>query len=193
MSKEYSKKDYGRLMDEFKSLHESYPKRANKEAYYSLLEMGKIRPTQATKFQSNFHIIVILAIAVMNLVTSFNYPEHTFFGLFGFIFFLGGYFVGTQKEEGVIIFLFSHGVTGFCIMNGYCVAQIFNNPMFSDSPTKLFLLLGLAALFFLGSLIYGTITNLSDKFRDNAMNRGITISLAAISTIIIQVLAIMIK
>ena len=41
MSKEYSKKDFNLLMEEFQALHDEKPKKVERESYYSLLKMSR--------------------------------------------------------------------------------------------------------------------------------------------------------
>ena len=125
----------------------------------------------------------------MCIFTAIFEPTSIPITLFGIIFFCAGYFV-TMSDNGVVLFLFSHGLVGFCVMNGYSFVKIVSNPVITDNPTKIFILLGLAVVLELVSLTYGAIYSSSKELKMNPVNK---FALAALSTIIIQTLAILIN
>ena len=188
MEQKNSKKDYYKLIDELKTIAAERPKEAQAEAYYSLQQMGKIKFEGYNKFLYNLPLIFAIFIFIMNVITCFNNPTQIPFGLFGLIFFFAGYFIG-MNESG-LLFLFSHGFTGFCVMNGLSVYSIVKNPIITDSPTLIIILLVVALLLVISSLIYGTIYSFSDNLKINPINKSIPLALAGLSTVVIQSLAI---
>ena len=78
-------------------------------------------------------------------------------------------------------------------MNRYSFVKIVSNPVITDNPTKIFILLGLAVVLELASLTYGAIHSSSKELKMNPVNKCIPFALAALSTIIIQTLAILIN
>ena len=191
MTKYYSKKDYPKLMEELKKYGQEKPKKAQREAFFSLIRMGKIRVEGKIKFLFSLPLVISIFAVIVNIVTCYFFPEFIIINLFGLVFFLVGYNISFKLEEDVkIVFMFSHGLIGFIVMNASSFAKIIKNPLLSDSPVYIILLLILAALLLFASLIYGTIYSFITELKSNPIRRCIPILLASLSTTIIQGLAI---
>lgn len=107
-------------------------------------------------------IVILLLLGLFSISTN---PESMIMYYFGMVFFLAGFFIGTnQDSKMVIIFLFSHGGTGLALMLGSLLYPIFDSPILSDMPTKLTIVLiiifGLALIGF----ILETIFNIAERF-----------------------------
>ena len=73
------------------------------------------------------NIFLILLIGLFNISTYYMY-------FFGLIFFIAGYLIGKFVPMFGIIFLFSHGGTGFGLMIASLIGESINNPLFQDNP-----------------------------------------------------------
>lgn len=115
-------------------------------------------------------------------------PQNFLFYLFGFVFFIAGFGVailaGDTKGSG-IIFYFSHGATGYCIMTYSIIAERFNTAIFSDLSNTLKIYLGIIAGLILVGILYGIIYNLSDTLKLNKFNKVFLLLLFFVSIILI--------
>lgn len=114
-----------------------------------------------------FTIIISILMCLFSLIGLFNPLNEggdiVILGIFGFVFFIAGYFINFQAKGAGIIFLFSHGMTGFCIMCGPIVAQILKLPFMQDNPINIYIYLGVLALIAFVSLLSSVVISLSDK------------------------------
>lgn len=137
----------------------------------ALLEIKKEKNEMSINEVLNLHkekvitgilIVILLLLGLFSISTN---PESMIMYYFGMVFFLAGFFIGTnQDSKMVIIFLFSHGGTGLALMLGSLLYPIFDSPILSDMPTKLTIVLiiifGLALIGF----ILETIFNVAERF-----------------------------
>jgi hypothetical protein len=127
----------------------------------------------------------------MNAVTTYHNSAQVATGLFGLCFFAAGYFIScSEVKGGATVALFSHGLTGFCIMNSLPAMHILHSPLMSDVSGSIgvWIIAALATLIL--SLFFGLLNSLIPEFRENPIKKSLAFAFAAISTIIIQVLAI---
>lgn len=129
------------------------------------------KPLIAKKDREMLYIVCIcIFMALTSLLGLFNpYAEEIIsplaMGISGIIFFIAGYFVNYAAKGFGIIFLFSHGMTGFCLMCGSIIGSILDVPIMHDNPTTVYIYLGILAVIAFASLITSIIINLSDKLR----------------------------
>ena len=83
---------------------------------------------------------------------------------FGFAFFLSGHFVGMHEKGFGLIFLFSHSVTGMCIMIVSMLNAV-DNPLLTDLSIKEYCYLIVMFFFFIIATIYVIVYNLSTKIK----------------------------
>ena len=192
MSKDYSKNDYQMLLAAYQEARELYPKKVENDAYYSLMQLGKIRVEGLKKFENSLFGICATAIGIINIISSFFLgPVVIPIVLFGFAFFLAGYYVGTQPNG--LLGIYAHGLVGFCIMNGYPIFTIFNNPIMNSRPPIIIGALALGFIIQFIGLVYAALYNFSDTLKGNIINKNIPIMLATLATFIFHLTAILIK
>ena len=111
--------------------------------------------------------VLAILIAVMGI---FNLSTFTMY-LFGFVFFISGLLVGLKTDTAGIIFLFSHGVTGMCLMIGSQIGGFLASPAVNDASVGTYLYLGIGLVLIVISIIYSILYNLSSnlKTRKNAI------------------------
>ncbi len=188
MSKDYSKNNFQMLLASYNEARESNPRKVEKDAYYSLLDMGLIESTGLEKLKSKLFGICATICGLIVLLSIFTIGPESTIGIAGFAFFLAGYFVGTQQDG--LVAIYAHGLIGFCLMNGYAAYTVFNSALLLPRlRILLFLVLGIAIIIQLIGLIYAAIYNYSDNLKTNKFNKNVPILLATISTIIISVTA----
>ena len=95
-------------------------------------------------------------------------------GIAGVAFFSALYLVLSNPEPNSIVFIYSHGLTGYAMMNWEMIANILKSPLLSDGANNIFVLLIVALILLVGGILYGTV------------NRSIPVLLAGTSTIIIH-------
>ena len=192
MSRQYSKQDYQMLLASYEEARELYPKKVENDAYYSLMQLGKIRVEGLKKFENSLFGICAAAIVIMNIISCFFLgPEVIPIVLFGFVFFLAGYYVGTQPNG--LLGIYAHGLVGFCIMNGYPIFSVLDNPIMNSRPPIIIGALALGFIIQFIGLIYAALYNFSDTLKGNIINKNIPIMLATLATFIFHLTAILIK
>ena len=78
-------------------------------------------------------LLLFLIVIGIILIGFFNIGEIAlYFG--GVAFFLAGIGIGMFVDAFGLIFLFSHGMTGLCLMMGVLLSKILENPVLSDGP-----------------------------------------------------------
>lgn len=78
-------------------------------------------------------LLLFLIVIGIILIGFFNIGEIAlYFG--GVAFFLAGIGIGMFIDVFGLIFLFSHGMTGLCLMMGALLSKILENPVLSDGP-----------------------------------------------------------
>ena len=116
-------------------------------------------------FDVPYDILFFCLLSIMIVLIGFlNFSNIGLF-LFGFVFFITGLLIGFNEKIFGIIFLFSHGMTGLCIMETALLGDILNSPIFSDYPIKIYIYLGIIVFIFVISLIFSILYNLSDNLK----------------------------
>mgnify|MGYP007069921350 CR=1 FL=1 len=172
---------YDRYMKKMKELHDDYPSLAEEEARIGLERLGthidKNNSVVHTKLFGDVEIRKLLYIGLFILIGLVGIA--TFFQpldgdaaipmyVFGMVFFVTGFCIGTMKDGKYfgIIFLFSHGMTGYGLMTSSVLGDILDSPLLSDGNTT-FIFFYIALWVILVCLGIGSsiIYNLSDKLK----------------------------
>lgn len=130
-------------------------------------------------FQFVIYIIMILFSTMMLLP---NNIENISLFIFGIVFFIAGFNVATGKDtKGFgLIFLFSHGMTGYGIMIGSLIGGRINEAILSDigGNTNFYLLLTISVILIavIGTIIY----NLNDAWKNEMRYKLIILLLYAV-------------
>lgn len=106
-------------------------------------------------------VIVCLGILALGLFNIKNYSMY----LFGFVFFVAGMLVGSFFPVFGIIFLISHGMTGFGIMVGALEVKNYLT-LLSDAPAFFGILLGIIVIGLFGFGIFFTIIHSLGKLKN---------------------------
>ena len=85
--------------------------------------------------------------------------------LFGLVFFFAGVYMGLFVKGFGVLFLFSHGMTGLCFMEGSIIAKVIENPRFTDGYNMLYIYAGIVILIFAVATVITMIHNFSDTAR----------------------------
>ena len=88
MSKEYSKSDFQMLLSSYSEARELNPKKVEKDAYYSLLDMGAIELEGINKIKSKMFIICAIICALMIVLLFITSGPEAMMGLGGYVFFI---------------------------------------------------------------------------------------------------------
>ena len=167
-------------IDELKRLYEVDPKRAIKEVERFNANLKSIvfskQPSEVEK-RNNIIVLVVLSIIILleGLFILTGSGKVASIGLYfaGFLFFISGHFVGMNDKGYGLIFLFSHSVTGMCLMISSMLGNIINNPILSDLPTNGYYYLLATIAMFVVATIYVIIFNLSERVKQIKYSRFI--------------------
>ncbi len=182
MSHKYSKKDYGMLIGRIRDEHSKNPRRAEREAYRLLYKDNKINSKGIPKFINNLGTVCLIFLLVFLLFGKYN----ALLGVAGLAFFSAMLLVLKEPQSNSIIFVFSHGLTGYAMMNGEMFYNMINSPILSDGLSVILILLIVAGILLIAGVSYAVLYCLSDDLRLNPVNRNIPTLLATISTIVIH-------
>ncbi len=115
-------------------------------------------------------IVISLGIVLVGLINI----ETFFIYIFGVVFFLAGYFVSFYNEGVGLIFLFSHGITGLCVMVGSMISKIGLSGL-TDSTFSVRIFMGVALMLFIAGTVMSILCNLSKNFREMVKNLPLVI------------------
>ena len=119
-------------------------------------DIDNVRFKLDPKFNILYIVIICFIIILLGLFSLESFPGY----FFGSVFFFAGLFIGLFVPIFGLIFLFSHGLTGFCIMMG-SIGERFTGPLYSDaSGSGYFMLLGLAAILAICGFIFTILHNI---------------------------------
>ena len=125
--------------------------------------------------------LLFFIIALLGLINIRSYPMY----LFGLVFFAAGICTGLFAKGFGIIFLFSHGGTGFGLMISALLTDRFSEIALSDISHNMKIYLGIIVLLivigFLGTIIY----NLSESLNKNKYNKLFPIIFLGISLFLV--------
>lgn len=159
-----------------KLLRESYliePKNTLAEMKYCLKRLKvssdsssslALNISQAFKDIDMSLFLLVVIIIFIGLVGFFQIKNIIMY-LFGLVFFLTGLEIGLKQKGIGLIFLVSHGGTGFGVMLASLVGNYIASPLFTDLSLKVYVYLGI--MFIVGIMALGIIllSNLSDSFK----------------------------
>ncbi len=173
--------DYYNLQEEvdncsnkLKQLHEINPKMAKKEIKLfnsklnSLIKYEKIEKDKTKP--SNKSVLIVLSIIIfleiLFLVDTNSDSLSYFLYLFGYAFFLSGHFIGMNVPYAGIVFLFTHSVTGMCIMISSLVGKSIVSPVITDLSQTAINYLVICLILFILATLYVIAYNISSKVRE---------------------------
>lgn len=113
---------------------------------------------------SFFPFIIFIGIVLFSLIGFFQLNNYGMY-FFGEVFFFAGLGVGLYIPAFGLIFLASHGGTGFAIMLGSLLSESLNSPIWSDHPVNLYLYFGLMILIGVIAVLLSIVHNLSRSMK----------------------------
>ena len=121
-----------------------------------------------------FLITIIVLIGLINISSSY------LFYLMGIVFFLSGIFIGFNEKGFGLIFLFSHGFSGLCLMIGSQIYDVINNPLLHDNAYNVWIYMGIGVLLIIIAFLIAVFINLSDNLRHNYKIKNIVFSILVV-------------
>ena len=129
------------------------------------------------------YAIIILIIGIVNLM----YEGGSIFTYyFGAVFLIVGLFIGLFVPGFGLIFLFSHGGSGYGIMNAKAISLMWNSKVTSTNLPDIKIVLSFAFFLLVVGVILTFVYNLSEKFKSKSSNLILILSLILASILIIQ-------
>ena len=121
----------------------------------------------AKEVQCDIFLLIVVAILIV-LVGFLNISS---FGLYlaGVVFFFAGMTIGLFVDVFGLIFMFSHGICGLCLMTGSLIYGILENPILTDGPLHPSIIIcGVIVIgLFIAATLLGIIHNLSSTAKNN--------------------------
>lgn len=151
---------FNNLIRELYELRDKNPKKMEREAHESLVKLGYYPSSTTSKNQEDKMKLIVCGIILLLCLFS----HQIFLYVFGFIFFIAGHFVGTIDNNGGVIFIFSHGLTGLCFMIGSIIFPFVNNIIGSNNVI-LYCYLIVTFLFFLIGILSCVVYCLNDRLK----------------------------
>ena len=182
-----------KYIEKINEMYEQYPQKVSEEIRKSLNRLNEIEDKkeengvkkvidELSKYKGKFLfaiiLIVILLIGLFNIKNNID-AIPMYYG--GIIFFVAGYLIGFYLKGFGLIFLLSHGGTGFAIMMGSLLSTVFSNPIMSDNPIKIVIYLILIGIIIFLATILVIAHNLSDYLKTKEYFLCIPMLLYAIS------------
>ena len=122
--------------------------------------------SKAFKEISFFPVFIIICFIVSSLIGLFQIQNYEMY-LFGEVFFFAGLGVGLFVPAFGLLFLMSHGGTGFCLMIGSLLSDFITSPIWSDNPVGLYFYFGIMIVILIGAVIISIVHNLSASVKKN--------------------------
>ncbi len=110
-------------------------------------------------------VILIILIGLVGLFHITSFPMY----LFGVVFFIAGLLIGLNNKGFGLIFLVSHGGTGFSIMMGSLLEDVFQNPILTDGDSFVYFYFGTMILITIIAVGIAVLRNISDSLRENPL------------------------
>ena len=111
-----------------------------------------------------FPFAVFLGIIFTSLIGLFQINNYGMY-IFGEVFFFAGFGIGLYAPFFGLIFLASHGGTGYAMMLGVLLADSFNSPIWSDNPSSFYLYFGLMAIILIIAVLLSIVHNISSAMK----------------------------
>ena len=183
---------FDNYIEEIKSIHENNPVKVNRELH-ELLHRIRNNDDDKKSILSDLEMdklllcIIIILIILLGLL-NIGGGETAILYFVGVAFFLAGIFIGLYLKGFGLIFLFSHGIAGLCLMEGSFISNITDNPLISENPTNIYIFLGLSIILFAIATIMIVIHNLSDLAKEKMFYKVIPFILYFIGLLISGIL-----
>ena len=186
-----SDKPLDECINQIKALYNVDPERAFEETNRFTNRLEKIihskKPSEVEKRKANWTIVFIAAAILLGgiaIIADRGVYESIGIYSFGFIFFIAGTSVGiTQK--GALPVLFTHGLTGACLMMWGLLGDVSNvtklSVILSDLSFNLECYLIIIVIAFVLAFAFGVVCNVNIKYKSNPYSRVIPFVLFAIA------------
>lgn len=132
-------------------------------------------------------VLFVFAVLLLGLVSVTNFQGQSFVYYFACLFFFAGVFIGLSVPGFGLIFLLSHGATGFGLITVPVVLQILESPIMSETiGNSIYFLLYTALFTAIVAAISTILYNLSFNFRNKKYSLPMIFILYVITIAIIQ-------
>ncbi|MBR4262676.1 MAG: hypothetical protein IKQ35_04870 [Bacilli bacterium] len=196
------RKEFDMYIKELNKIYETNPDRAIKEAYNSLerLNHGVVKSYKSSNINSNtlkgtlgdinIDILMVIVLAIVGFVSGLGAPGETAFGMWigGYIFFIAGHFIGMFVPVFGLIFLFSHSITGLCLMNGAVLSSVLSNPIMQDNPRNIFVYISFVIGLYIIATLIVILHNLSNNLKSKKHIILVPLSIYTLGFILINIL-----
>lgn len=146
------------------------PKNTVIEMKKTLLRLSMLSSSSNDSMKHTFHkslgeislfpFIVFIGIILFSLVGLFQLNNYGMY-FFGEIFFFAGLGIGLYVPVFGLIFLASHGGSGYALMLSSLLSESFNSPIWTDHPINLYLYFGVMILIGIVAVLLSIVHNLS--------------------------------
>ena len=158
--------EFDMYIDKLKEIYQENPEKATKEAHDSLLRMGFFNKTTKSGKKRKIltseeydKLFLVISFAITALIGLFNLTTYPLY-LFGILFFIAGILISTHVRGFGLIFLFSHGISGYGVMMGALLSSITDNPLLKDNPTNVVTYIGIIVVISVIAVIISSVFNL---------------------------------
>lgn len=172
---------------DLKKLYEEKPTIVVREVDSAIKRIQKTENEESNAIfkEIDMRILGTVLISIFILVIGFINPQSFGMYLFGFVFFLAGNLVGYFVDKFGLIFLFSHGVTGICMMVASQIGSIISSPIMEDLPRVQYIYLVFNIVLFVAGVITVVLCNLSKTIRNRKETILIMMSIYAIAFLMV--------
>ena len=161
-----TRKEFDMYIDKLNEIYQNNPEKATKEAHDSLLRMGYFNKTdkkgnkaRTLAYEDFDKLLIVICFVITALIGLFNiitYPVY----ICGMIFFIAGIMISIYERGFGLIFLFSHGMTGYGIMIGGLLYSLTDNPLLKDNPSNIFAYISIIVVISVIAVIISSVFNL---------------------------------
>ena len=144
--------------------------------------------TLLDKNEAKIFLLVIVALSSL-LLCLFDFSVAPLV-LFGLIFFWAGLLIGQNAKGFGIIFLFSHGGTGFGLVIGSLLSRFIENPIINENPKIFTYYYSAIAFVSVCAFLYTVLLNLSDELKKRKFSQLLSIGLFYLAFIMTAILPI---
>ena len=190
---ELSQASYEELIDELDKLHIEDPEETEDALRDTIIDLriSKTKDNTLDNIKDKKDVIAIYVLCIIILLAGLLKINGLYY--FGFIFFIAGYCVAAfPKDKGTLVFLFSHGITGLCLMVVPILIKVFDNPIMTDNPTRVLIYIGFIILLLLVATSLMLFYKLFDQFDKKEHSRVIPLVLYTIGIVMTKILSIII-
>lgn len=136
--------EFDMYIDKLKEIYNEDPTKATKEAHDSLLRMGYFKKDvknsngkKVLRYEDIDKLLIAISLIITALIGIFNSSIYSVY-FFGLIFFIAGILISIYVRGFGLIFLFSHGMSGYAIMMGSLLSSLADNPILKDNPKNIY-------------------------------------------------------